>query len=151
MVDQRQDAQALATAASQAMWARDNCSQGLGMELTEVTPGGAVMRMRVRPDMTNGHKTCHGGFVFMLADSAFAFACNSYNLNTVGSACTIDYLAPAFEGDMLEAVAVERSTTGRTGVYDVTVRKVDGPVIALFRGKSYRVRGEVIAGLAEAS
>jgi len=139
--------QALAEAASQAMWTRDNATHALGMELVSVTPGRAVLRMKVRPDMVNGHHICHGGLIFTLADSAFAYACNSYNLNTVASACSIDFLAPGREGEVLEATAVERSASGRTGVYDVEVKVVDAHTVALFRGKSYRIKGEVIAGL----
>lgn len=139
--------QALAQAASQAMWTRDNATHALGMELVSVTPGRAVLHMKVRTDMVNGHHICHGGLIFTLADSAFAYACNSYNLNTVASACSIDFLAPAREGDVLEASAVERSTSGRTGVYDVEVKVLGGNTVALFRGKSYRIKGEVIAGL----
>ena len=140
-------AQALAEASSQAMWARDRATQGLGMSIDRIAPGQAVMSMPVRPDMLNGHDMCHGGFMFLLADSAFAFACNSYNQNTVASACHIDFLAPARLGDVLEAEAIERSRSGRTGVYDITVRIRGGKTVALFRGKSYRIEGEVIAGL----
>jgi acyl-CoA thioesterase len=139
--------QALADAASQAMWSRDNATHALGMELVSVQPGRAVLRMKVRSDMVNGHHICHGGLIFTLADSAFAYACNSYNLNTVASACSIDFLAPGREGEVLEATAVERSASGRTGVYDVEVKVVGGHTVALFRGKSYRIKGEVIAGL----
>ena len=105
------------------------------------------MCIRDSSDMVNGHHICHGGLIFTLADSAFAYACNSYNLNTVASACSIDFLAPGREGDVLEATAVERSASGRTGVYDVEVKVVGGNTVALFRGKSYRIKGEVIAGL----
>jgi acyl-CoA thioesterase len=140
-------AQALAEASSQAMWARDRATQGLGMSIDRIAPGEAVMSMPVRPDMLNGHDMCHGGFMFLLAGSAFAFACNSYNQNTVASACHIDFLAPARLGDVLEAEAIERSRSGRTGVYDITVRIRGGKTVALFRGKSYRIEGEVIAGL----
>jgi acyl-CoA thioesterase len=136
-----------AHAATQAMWTRDNATQALGMTLESVAPGHAVMRMTVRSDMVNGHHICHGGLIFTLADSAFAYACNSYNLNTVASACSIDFLAPAREGDVLEATAVERSTSGRTGVYDIEVKVLGANTVALFRGKSYRIKGEVIAGL----
>ena len=142
------DPQALAEAAAQAMWSRDAATHALGMELGAVAPGSATMRMRVRPDMVNGHHICHGGLIFTLADSAFAYACNSYNLNTVASACQIDFLAPARDGDLLEAVAVERSAAGRTGVYDVTVGVVGGKTVALFRGKSYRIQGEVTTSFA---
>ena len=139
--------QELANAATQAMWTRDNATHALGMTLVSVAPGQAVMRMTVRSDMVNGHHICHGGLIFTLADSAFAYACNSYNLNTVASACSIDFLAPAREGDVLEATAVERSTSGRTGVYDIEVKVLGANTVALFRGKSYRIKGEVIAGL----
>jgi len=141
------DPQALADASAQAMWARDRATQGLGLSMDRVGPGQAVMSMPVRSDMLNGHAMCHGGFIFLLADSAFAYACNSYNRNTVASACHIDFLAPAQLGDVLEAEALERSRAGRTGVYDITVRVRGGKTVALFRGKSYRVEGEVIAGL----
>jgi len=143
-------AQRLADEVTQAMWVRDRASQGLGIELLSVKPGYAHLRMAVRPDMVNGHHICHGGFIFTLADSSFAYACNSYNANTVASGCSIDYLAPAREGDVLEAEAVERSLGGRTGVYHITVRNAAGKTVALFRGKSYRIQGEVIAGLQHA-
>lgn len=142
------DPQALAEAVAQAMWSRDNATQALGMRIEAIGPGAATLSMPVRADMVNGHRICHGGFMFTLADSAFAYACNSDNLNTVASACHIDFLAPAREGDVLEAEAVERSASGRTGVYDITVRVRGGKTVALFRGKSYRIQGEVIAGLA---
>ena len=142
------DPQALAEAAGQAMWSRDQATHALGMELVAIAPGSATIRMRVRPDMVNGHHICHGGLIFTLADSAFAYACNSYNQNTVASACHVDFLAPAREGDLLEAQAVERSVSGRTGVYDVTISVSGGKTVALFRGKSYRIKGEVIASFA---
>lgn len=145
-----EQAQALADAAADAMWSRDAVAQALGMERIEVTPGHATLRMRVRPDMVNGHHICHGGMIFTLADTAFAYACNSYNLNAVASACHIDFLAPGREGDLLQAQAVERSASGRTGVYDVTISVVGGKTVALFRGKSARIKGEVTASLADA-
>jgi acyl-CoA thioesterase len=150
MTDPITDPQALADAVTHAMWSRDRATQGLGIQILSVKPGYALMAMPVRGDMVNGHHICHGGFLFTLADSAFAFACNSYNQNTVASACHIDFLAPAREGDVLEAEAVERSLSGRTGVYDITVRTRSGKTVALFRGKSYRIKGEVIAGLQQA-
>ena len=140
-------AQALADDVGRAMWSRDHATQALGMTLVSIAPGRATIRMTVRTDMVNGHHICHGGLIFTLADSAFAYACNSYNQNTVASACHIDFLAPAREGDVLEATAVERSASGRTGVYDISVSIVGGATVALFRGKSYRIKGEVIAGL----
>ena len=141
------EAQALAEATAEAMWSRDRAAQALGMKIVRVQPGKALLTMAVRTDMVNGHHICHGGMIFTLADTAFAYACNSYNKNTVASACHIDFLAPAKEGDLLEAEAVEQSASGRTGVYDITVRVAGGKTVALFRGKSYRINGEVIAGL----
>ncbi|UUZ46968.1 hydroxyphenylacetyl-CoA thioesterase PaaI [Massilia sp. B-10] len=125
------------------MYERDSASQALGMLLAEIRPGFARMTMPVRQDMLNGHQTCHGGFIFMLADSAFAFACNSHNQNTVGAGCTIDYLAPGRLGDLLTAEAVEQALSGKTGVYDVKVTNQEGRTVALLRGKSHRVSGLV--------
>jgi acyl-CoA thioesterase len=138
------DAQALAERVAEAMWARDDASRRLGMRIVEVAPGCATLTMTIRTDMLNGHAICHGGFIFTLADSAFAFACNSYNLTTVASGCAIEFLAPAREGDVLTAIAQERSIAGRTGVYDIDVANQRGETIALFRGKSYRIKGHVV-------
>jgi acyl-CoA thioesterase len=129
-----------------AMYARDRASQAMGMRIDGVGPGHARLTMSVRADMLNGHAICHGGFIFTLADSAFAFACNSYNHNTVASGCAIDFVAPAREGDVLCATATERSVSGRTGVYDIEVANQRGETIALFRGKSYRISGNVVDG-----
>ncbi len=145
------EAQALADATAEAMYSRDRAAQALGIKIVRVQPGASLLTMTVRSDMVNGHHICHGGMIFSLADTAFAYACNSYNKNTVASACHIDFLAPAKEGETLEAEAVEQSTAGRTGVYDITVRNNHGKTIALFRGKSYRINGEVIAGLQQAN
>ena len=136
--------QALAERAAQAMWSNDRASRGLGMRIVAVGPGVATLSMPVRPDMLNGHALCHGGFIFALADSAFAFACNSYNLVTVASGCSIEFIAPAREGDVLTAIAQERSASGRTGVYDIEVTNQRGEKIALFRGKSHRIKGNVV-------
>ena len=141
-------AQELAEAVAEAMWSRDRAAQALGMRIDSVAPGRATLSMPVRSDMVNGHHICHGGLIFSLADTAFAYACNAYNRNTVASGCNIDFVATGREGDTLQAEAVERTLSGRTGVYDVTVRDSAGNTIALFRGKSYRISGEVIAGLA---
>lgn len=138
------DPQALARTVADAMYAADAATQALGMRLDAVGPGQATLTMPVRADMLNGHRTCHGGFIFSLADSAFAFACNSRNVSTVASGCTIDFLAPAREGDVLTATAQERSLAGRTGVYDVTVTNQDGQAVALFRGRSYRIKGQIV-------
>ncbi|OZI21425.1 phenylacetic acid degradation protein PaaD [Bordetella genomosp. 9] len=138
------DPQALARAVADAMYAADAATRALGMRLDAVGAGHATLTMPVRGDMLNGHRTCHGGFIFSLADSAFAFACNSRNVSTVASGCTIDFLAPAREGDVLTAHAQERSLAGRTGVYDVAVSNQDGQAVALFRGRSYRIKGQIV-------
>lgn len=137
------NAQALAELAGKTMYERDPATRDLGIELLEIRPGYARMSMTVRATMLNGHQSCHGGYIFLLADSAFAFACNSHNFVTVGAGCTIDYVAPGREGDLLVAEGVEQVMAGKTGVYDITVRNQDGKVLALFRGKSHRVAGHV--------
>lgn len=141
---QAADAQALAERVAASMFASDRASRALGMRIESVGPGRAEMTMTIRDDMVNGHAICHGGYIFLLADSTFAFACNSYNRNTVAQGCAIDYLAPARAGDVLRAIGVERGRTGRTGVYDIDVRDQDGRSVALFRGKSYRIDGHVV-------
>jgi acyl-CoA thioesterase len=133
-----------AAAVGAAMYARDAASQALGMALEDVRPGYARMRMTVRADMLNGHGSCHGGLVFALADSAFAFACNSHDVVTVAAGCSIEFLAPAREGDELVAVAEERFREGRNGVYDVEVRRDDGALLATFRGRSASTRERVL-------
>lgn len=134
----------LARRVATRMFESDRASQALGMTITRISPGSATLTMTVRSDMVNGHAICHGGLIFTLADSAFAFACNSYNFNTVAQGCTIEYLAPAHEGDVLTADARERSLSGRTGVYDIEVKNQRGETIALFRGKSYRIKGHIV-------
>jgi acyl-CoA thioesterase len=140
------DEKALARAerAAQAMFERDRASQALGMRITGVRPGWARLVMRVRDDMVNGHGLCHGGMVFALADSAFAFACNSYNDSTVAAAASIDFLAAAREGDELTAEASEAWRSRRSGLYDITVTNQRGERIALFRGRSHRIEGRVV-------
>ena len=133
-----------ASAVGEAMYARDTASQALGMALEQVRPGYARLRMAVRADMLNGHGSCHGGMVFALADSAFAFACNSHDVVTVASSCSIEFLAPDQEGDELVAEAEERFREGRNGVYDVNVRRGDGSLIATFRGRSASTRESVL-------
>ncbi|MGN6132720.1 MAG: hydroxyphenylacetyl-CoA thioesterase PaaI [Nocardioidaceae bacterium] len=128
--------------AAAAMWAEDNASKALGMRIVSVAPGRATLEMTVREDMVNGHGIGHGGMTFSLADSAFAFACNSYNRSTVAAACEIRFLAPTRLGDVLVAEAVERSREGRDGVYDITVRCGDG-VVAEFLGCSKEIRGSL--------
>lgn len=144
------EAQALAEATRDAMFSRDRAAQAMGIHVVTIRPGYALLTMVVRSDMVNGHHICHGGMIFALADTAFAYACNSYNKATVASACHIDFLAPGKEGATLSAEAIEQSLAGRTGVYDVTVKDDAGKTVALFRGKSYRINGEVIAGLQQA-
>ena len=139
-----EEAHALAARVATAMYARDTASQALGIRVERVIPGEAQLAMPVREDMLNGHAICHGGFIFTLADSAFAYACNSYNLSAVASGCSIDFVAPARAGDVLTARAHERELAGRTGVYDVEVANQRGETVALFRGKSYRIKGHLI-------
>lgn len=138
------DAQALAERVAAQMFAQDLASQRMGMRIVQVAPGQAVLTMTVRDDMLNGHAICHGGFVFTLADSAFAFACNSYNENTVAAGCSIEFLAPSRGGDVLTATARERHLRGRTGVYDIDVVNQNGETVALFRGKSTRIKGAIV-------
>ena len=133
-------AQTAAEAAAKALFAGDRASQSLGMALTAVQPGMASVTMEVRPDMTNGHNICHGGLIFALADSAFAFACNSHGPAAVAAAVTIDFLVPAKVGDVLTAVATERWLGGRAGLYDLSVTRADGTLIAQARGRSHRLR-----------
>lgn len=135
----------LANQCAQAMFNRDQASLGLGMRLISVAPGTATLGMTVRPDMIQGHGTCHGGFIFSLADSAFAVACNTYNQVTIGLGCSIDYIHPARLDDTLTACCVEQSRGGRTGNYDVRIENQNGQLIALFHGKSYKVQGSVLA------
>jgi acyl-CoA thioesterase len=139
-----QEAQALAERVAAGMYSRDRASRAMGMKIAAVGPGRAELTMTVRADMLNGHAICHGGLIFTLADSAFAFACNSYNLTTVASGGAIDFVAPAREGDVLTAMARERSVSGRTGVYDIEVTNQRGETVAYFRGKSYRIKGHVV-------
>ena len=136
--------QQLAEQVRDALWAGDHASKMLGMAITEVGPGRAVIRMTVRPDMLNGHAICHGGLITTLADSTFAFACNSHNELTVASGFTVDLLAPGRLGDVLTASGVEVSKAGRTGVYDVEVRNQRGERVAVFRGRSYTLRGKPV-------
>lgn len=135
--------QARAERAAAEMWASDRASQHIGMEIAEVGEGRAVLTLLVRPEHCNGHGICHGGITFMLADSAFAFACNSRNQRTVAQHNAISYLAPGQEGDVLRAEAREVSLTGRSGLYDVTVTNQENQVIAAFRGASRAIKGAV--------
>jgi len=136
----------LARACADAMWAEDAASRGLGMEFVSVEPGHAVLAMTVTERMVNGHKLCHGGFIFTLADSAFAFACNTYNQRTVAQHCAITFLNAARLGDHLVARAAERQRMGRSGIYDIMVTREEGFVIAEFRGHSRVIEGEIVPG-----
>lgn len=138
------DEQTLADAVGRELYARDRNAQFIGIRLDAIAPGYARMHLKVRPEMANSHGICHGGIIFTLADTCFAYACNSYNLNTVASGCSIDYVAPAHVGDTLTAVGEERALSGRTGVYDIEVKNQEAKLVACFRGKSYRIKGEVI-------
>lgn len=135
------DPQALAEACAAAMWADDNASKALGMEILAVGPGTATLAMTIRPDMVNGHAIAHGGFVFLLADSAFAFACNAYDQRTVAQHCAITYLKATRLGERLTARAEERWREGRSGIYDITVTNAAGETVAEFRGHSRTIPG----------
>ncbi len=139
-----EQAQRLAQQVAEVLYAQDRASQGLGIRILEVRPGYARLAMIVRPDMTNGHRICHGGMVFTLADSAFAFSCNACNESTVAAAASIDFLAPSYEGDELTAVATELWRSRRNGIYEITVTNQQGARIALFRGRSARIDGQVV-------
>ena len=141
--------QETAIAVGFGMMASDKASIALGIRLTHITPGVAHMEMQVRPDMINGFGTCHGGMITTLADSAFGFACNSYNELTVASGLSVDFVAPAFEGDVLTARASEVSLSGRTGVYDVMVFNQMADCVAVFRGRSHRIKGKQAVALGD--
>jgi acyl-CoA thioesterase len=130
----------LARACAEAMWKDDDASQGLGMEILDVKAGQATLAMTVTPHMVNGHGIAHGGFIFLLADSTFAFACNSRNERAVAAQCNISFIKPGKLGDRLVATAKEISWTGRSGIYDVRIT-VDGVAIAELRGHSRTVGG----------
>ena len=139
----------LARACADAMWKEDGASQGLGMEILEVKAGHAVLAMTIKPHMVNGHGIAHGGFIFTLADSAFAFACNSHNQRTVAAQCNISFIRPGKLGDTLVAAAREISRTGRSGIYDVRVT-VNDTVVAELRGHSRTIGGALVP-MAEAA
>ena len=136
--------QKIADAVAIGMMAKDRASRGLGLRVTHISPGSAHIEMVVREDMLNGFDICHGGFITLLADSAFAFACNSYNELTVASSLNIDFIAPVRGGDVLIARAAEVSLSGRTGVYDVEVSNQTGVRVAVFRGRSHRMKGKPV-------
>jgi acyl-CoA thioesterase len=134
-------ARAMARACANAMWAEDEASRALGMKLLRVAPGEAEIAMPITADKVNGQKICHGGFIFLLADSTFAFACNTYNQRVVAQHCAVSFLRPAQLDDILTAHAREVHRTARSGIYDVTVRRGDETVIAEFRGHSRVIAG----------
>jgi acyl-CoA thioesterase len=136
--------QEIADRAAQALFDGDRASQMLGMTIESCGPGRATVSMRVRPDMVNGHRICHGGLIFALADSAFAFACNSYGDSTVAAGAAIEFLAPGREGDLLRAIAQERWRAGKAGIYEIEVRNQRDETVALFRGRSHQVAGRLI-------
>ncbi len=146
--DNAETARDLARRVGDAMYSNDHASKMMGIHIEEIGPGFARMSMRVRHDMLNGHQTCHGGFLFTLADSAFAFACNSRNDSTVAAGCSIEFIRPGREGELLTATAQERVLSGRTGIYDAVVLSESGETVAVFRGKSARIKGEVIESMA---
>ena len=136
---------ALAARVGEAMFAVDAASKDfLQMELLACEPGRAVLRMKVRGPMLNGHQICHGGFIFTLADSTFAFACNSHNRNAVAAGCSIEFLRPAHAGDVLTCEGVEQTLSGRHGIYDMKVTNQRGETVAMFRGKSTSIQGTVV-------
>ncbi|HUH83323.1 MAG TPA: hydroxyphenylacetyl-CoA thioesterase PaaI [Stellaceae bacterium] len=138
-------AERLAEAVGRSMLADDDASRALGMVLEEIAPGRARMRMAVRDDMLNGHDLCHGGLIFTLADSAFAFACNATNHVTVAAAAEIHFVSPARKGETLLAKAHERAQGGRSGIYDVEVTAADsGRLVALFRARAHRTAGRIV-------
>lgn len=140
------DDQELARRCAEAMWGRDRASQALGIEISAVAPGSAVASMTVRADQVNGHGIAHGGYVFTLADTAFAFACNTHGRVTVAAGADIVFMAPGRVGERLTATAVERSRSGRNGVCDVTVRRDDGSLVAEFRGRSRETAESILEG-----
>lgn len=137
-------AQELAEACAKAMYEDDNTVRELGFAIDDVAPGRAVISVTVHDHMVNGHGICHGGFIFTLADSAFAYACNTYNQRTVAQHCSITYLIPAKIGERLTATGTERMLTGRNGIYDITVTNQDGTVVAEFRGFSRTIAGTIL-------
>lgn len=139
------DAGAMARACAERLWAEDSASQGLDMQLISVEPGRAVIAMTITDKMVNGHNLAHGGYIFTLADSTFAFSCNTYDQRCVAQHCAITFLAPGRLGDRLTARGVERQRTGRSGIYDITVTREDGVVIAEFRGHSRTIKGKILS------
>lgn len=136
--------QRIAERATRSLYDGDRASQALGMTVESCGPGRATVAMTVRSDMVNGHRICHGGLIFTLADSAFAFACNSHGDNTVAAGAAIEFLLPAREGDVLRAIATERWRAGRAGIYEIDVKNQRGETVAMFRGRSHQIAGRLI-------
>ena len=137
-------AQQVAERVREVMLADDHATRALGIEIAEVGPGRALARMQVRRDMLNGFGICHGGLITTLADTAFAYACNSANHVTVAAGVSVDFVAPAHEGDLLSAHCEQRTQQARTGVYDVLVRNQHGHTVALMRGRSHRLKSRQV-------
>ena len=144
MPDLIADSQQLAEACVAAMLANDDAARLLGVKVIALKPGDATVSMTITREMTNSHDNCHGGLIFTLADVGFAYACNNANKVTVASGCSIEFLAPAVIGDTLTASVRERTRSGRTGVYDADISNQRGDLVAVFRGKSYQIKGQVI-------
>lgn len=142
-------AEEIAKASAEAMWREDRASKHMGMEIIDIGPGTATLRMPVQDHMVNGLDICHGGFVFTLADSAFAFACNSYNQYAVAQHCAVSFLQPARRGEVLTAIANEVHRTTRSGIYDIRVTRDDGTVVAEFRGHCRTIKGTHVPEAAE--
>lgn len=138
-------AQEIAEACAEVLWRDDQTSQSLGMNLESIAPGNAVLTMTVKDSMVNGHNMCHGGYLFTLADSAFAFACNTYNQRCVAQHCNISYLASAFAGEELQATATEVSRRGRNGIYDISITNQKQETIVEFRGYSRTLKGTLLS------
>jgi acyl-CoA thioesterase len=144
MAERPIDPQRVADAVAVGMLKNDRASRSLGMQVTAIGPGSATLTMTVRDDMLNGFEICHGGFMTLLADSAFAFACNSRNALTVAAGLDVEFIAPAHRGDVLTAHASEVHLAGRNGLYDIEVTNQRGERVALFRGRSYTMKGKTI-------
>lgn len=138
--------QEIAQRSADAMWKNDAATKWLGARIQSVGPGTATLSMEVQPHHTNGHGICHGGFIFTLADSAFAFACNSYDQRSVAQHCAVTFVTAGKLGQRLTAEAVERTRSGRSGIYDATVRSETGEVVAEFRGHSRTIKGSLLSG-----
>ena len=139
------DPQSIAEACAEVLWKNDSASQKLGITIIGIAPGSATLTMTVTKDMTNGHGTCHGGYLFTLADSAFAFACNTYDQCCVAQHCSISYLTPGYTGDKLTATATEVSRRGRSGIYDIRINNQKQETVAEFRGHSRTIKGTLLS------